>query len=115
MLEAHCTRLALALALASAGKSSAARMAMMAMTTRSSIKVKPGFLQRALKTFEVEFIFVLGLMKQAPRCVQSSSHQIECVTLFAESTFHSFLYVTRSTCPSSNPTLAPPLCTVGRP
>jgi hypothetical protein len=64
---------------------------MIAFTTSSSIKVKPGLLQRALKTFEEESIFVLGLMKQAPTCLQSSSHQNECVTLFAESTFHSFL------------------------
>src|SRR5580698_4485957 len=39
----HWDRLARSLALAKAGSSMAARMAMMAMTTRSSIKVKPGW------------------------------------------------------------------------
>src|SRR3974377_1312216 len=40
-LLAHWMRLARSLALASAGNSIAARMAIMAMTTRSSINVKP--------------------------------------------------------------------------
>src|ERR1039458_10429959 len=41
MFEAHWTAWALALAFAKAGSKSAARIAIMAMTTRSSIKVKP--------------------------------------------------------------------------
>ena len=40
-LEMHAVRLARFLALPSAGRSMAARMAMMAMTTSSSIRVKP--------------------------------------------------------------------------
>src|SRR5262249_17495472 len=39
--EAHCVRRALDLAEASAGSNNAARIAMMAMTTSNSIKVKP--------------------------------------------------------------------------
>src|SRR5262245_8684758 len=41
MLEVHWRRWALALALANAGRSIAARMAMIAMTTRSSLRVHP--------------------------------------------------------------------------
>jgi hypothetical protein len=40
MLPKHCVRLAFSFAEASAGNNSAARIAMMAMTTSSSIKVK---------------------------------------------------------------------------
>ena len=39
--EIHCTRLAFSFALAKAGSSMAAKMAMMAMTTSNSISVKP--------------------------------------------------------------------------
>ena len=55
----HCARMACCLALARAGRSMAARMAMMAMTTSNSMRVKPaarrpvfsirfGFLQRII-------------------------------------------------------------------
>src|SRR5438105_9219602 len=46
-LFVHCTRLAAALARASAGRSIAARIAIMAITTSSSMSVKPGAADRA--------------------------------------------------------------------
>src|SRR5579862_9128110 len=52
-LEMHCARCALCLAFANAGKSIAARIAMIAITTSNSIRVNPelatdGFLRFAL-------------------------------------------------------------------
>ena len=46
MLEVHLMALAFSLAMDNAGNSMPARMAMMAITTRSSIKVKPLCLER---------------------------------------------------------------------
>src|ERR1035438_7168184 len=50
-LLVHLMRWALALALASAGKSIAAKMAMMAMTTNNSIRVKARFIRRCGSEF----------------------------------------------------------------
>ena len=61
MLEVHWIRKALAFAAAKAGSSMAANMAMMAMTTRSSIKVNPHFEDPRLALFPAQTMFALGL------------------------------------------------------
>jgi hypothetical protein len=68
MLEVHWIRKALAFAAAKAGRSKAANMAIMAMTTRSSIRVNPDFedarfaLLPAQTVFACELAVSMGLM-----------------------------------------------------
>jgi hypothetical protein len=55
----HCVAWALCLAFASAGNSIAAKIAMMAITTNSSIKVKPVFPREELDDEQLEELVCL--------------------------------------------------------